>query len=95
MARESMGTREPKVTNEGTDKLQRAKHKHVEKKYKIMVIGDSNARGCAGEIKFNVDEGFEVQGLVNPGTGVNIITTSAKIDIEQLSKKDMVVVRGG
>ena len=85
MAREPMGTREPKVTNEGRDKVQRAKKKHMEKKHKIMVIGDSQVRGCASQIKFNVDEGFEVQGFVNPGTGVNIITTSAKIGIQHLS----------
>ena len=85
MARESMGAREPKVTNEGRDKVQRAKNKHVEKKYKIMVIDDSQVRGCAAQIKFNVDEGFEVQGFVNTGTGVNIITTSAKIGVQHLS----------
>jgi hypothetical protein len=36
--------------------------------------------------KLNLDEGFEVQGFVNPGTGVNTITTSAKTDIQHLSK---------
>ena len=68
---------------------------HVEKEHKIIVIGDSHARGCAAEIKLNIDEGFKVQGFVTPGTGVSTITTSAKIDIQHLSKQDVVVVWGG
>jgi len=90
MARESIGTHEPKVKNESRDKLQNAKNKHMEKKHKIIVIGDSHARGCAPEIELNLDEGFEVQGFVN--LGVNTIITSAKIDIKHLS---MVAVWGG
>jgi hypothetical protein len=78
MARESRGTHGPKVKNESTYKVQREKNKHTKKKHKIIVTGISQARGCAAEIKSNLDEGFEVQGFVNPGTGVNTITTSAK-----------------
>ena len=69
-----MGTHEPKVKNESRDKVQRAKNKHMEKKHKIIVIGDSHPQGCAAEIKLNLDECFEVQGFVNPGTGVNTVT---------------------
>ena len=59
-----MGTHEPKVKNESRDMVQRPKIKHVEKKHKIIVTGDSHSRGCAAEIKLNVDEGFEVQGFI-------------------------------
>jgi hypothetical protein len=90
-----MGTHEPKAENESRDKVQRAKNRHVEEKHKIIVYGNSHARGCAPEIKLNLDEGLEVQGFVNSGTGVHIITTSAKTDIQHLSKQDMVVVWGG
>ena len=86
-----MGTHEPKVKNESRDKVHKAKNKHMKKKHKIIVTGNSHARGCAHEIKLNLDEGFEVQGFVNPGTGVNTITTSAKNDIKHLSQ-DVVVV---
>jgi predicted phosphodiesterase len=89
------GTHEQKVKNESRDRLQRAKNKHMEKKHKIIVIGHSHARGYAAEIKLNLDEGFEVQGFVNPGRGENTITTSAKIDIQHLSKEDVAVVWGG
>jgi len=92
---ESMGAHAPKMKNESRDMVQRAKNKHVEKKHKIIVIGDSHARGCAAEIKLNLDENFEVQGFVTPGTEVNTITTSAKSDIQHLSKQDVAVVWGG
>ena len=95
MARESMGTHEPKVKNENRDMVHRAKNKHMEKKHKIIVIGDSHAPGCAAEIQLNLDEGFKVQGFVTPGTGVSIITTSAKSYILRLSKQDVAVVWGG
>jgi hypothetical protein len=36
----------------------------VEKNHKIIVIGDSHARGCARDIKVNIDEGFDVQGFI-------------------------------
>jgi hypothetical protein len=86
MASESMGTHEPKVKNENTDMVRKAKNKHVETKHKIIVIGDSHARGCAVEIQLNLDEGFEVQVFVTPGTGVSTITISAESDIQHLSK---------
>jgi hypothetical protein len=92
MSLESVG---PKVKNENRGMVQRAKNKHAKKKHKIIVIGDSHARGCAAEIQLNLDEGFEVQGFVTPGTGVSTITTSANSDIQHLSKQDVVVVWGG
>jgi hypothetical protein len=67
----------------------------MQKKHKIIVTGDSHAWGCTAEIKLNLHEGFEVQGFVNWGTGVNTITTSAKIDIQHLTKQDVIVVWGG
>ena len=70
------------------------KQTHWEK-HRIIVTGNSHARGCAAEIKLNLDEGFEAQGFVIPGTGVNTITSSAKTDIQHLSKQDVVVVWGG
>ena len=95
MACDSMGTHETKVKNESRDIVQRPKNKQMEKKHTIIVTGDSHARGYTAEIQLNLDEGFEVQGFVTPGTGVNIITTSAKRDIQYLSKQDVVVGWGG
>jgi len=46
-------------------------------------------------MKSNLDENLKVQGCANPGTGLSTIITSAKRDIQQLSKQDVVVVWGG
>jgi hypothetical protein len=74
-----MGTHEPEVKNESRGMVQRAKNKHMEKKYKIRAIGGSHARGSAADIKLNPDECFEFQGFVTPGTGVNTVATSEKL----------------
>jgi len=75
--------------------MQKKTNKQKEKKHRIIVIGDSHARGCAAEIKSNLDETFEVRGFVNPGAGFSTIITSAKGDIQQLSKQDVLVVWEG
>ena len=94
VVRELMKTHELEV--EDTDKIRKKKaHKQREKKHRIIIIGDSHAQGCAAEIKSNLDEDFEVQGFVNPGSGLDTIITSVKRDIQQLSKQDVVVVWEG
>ena len=40
----------------------------MDKEHKIIVIGDSHARGCAAEIKLGLDECFEVQEFVTADT---------------------------
>jgi hypothetical protein len=77
------------------DKIQKKTNKQKEKKHRIIVIGDSHTRWCAAEIKSNLGEDFEVQGFINPGTGLNTIIAPAKRDIQLLSKQDVVVVWGG
>jgi hypothetical protein len=37
------------------------------KKNKVIIIGDSHARGCASEVQLNLDLTFETQGTVKPG----------------------------
>ena len=54
--------------------------------YELTARESMGTHGCAAEIKLNLDVGFEVQGFVNPGTGVNTITTSAKIDNQHQNK---------
>jgi hypothetical protein len=80
--------------NEGRDKVKKQTNKQMEKKHKVIVTSDSHARGCAAEIKSNLQKDFEVQEFVSPGTGVNTIITFAKRDIQQLSKQDVVVWGG-
>ena len=63
-------------------------------KPKIMVIGDSFARGIAGELVHNVGSNFEAIGHVKPGSGIKKIIDSANQDVSTLTKKDVVVVLG-
>jgi hypothetical protein len=48
-------------------------------KRKLIIIGNSHARGCAARVKNLTNDKFEICGFVKPGSGVNILTKSAKI----------------
>ena len=65
------------------------------KKQKIVIIGDRHAKGRAAEIKHKFGETFEVIGYVQPGSKLEEITYMARKEIDELTKKDMVVVWGG
>ena len=72
---------------ENRDTIRKKAHKQKGRKHKIIIIGDSHARGCAAEIKANLDEGFEVQGFVNPGVGLKTITSTAKMTFRSYQDK--------
>jgi hypothetical protein len=59
-------------------------------KHNILIVGDSHGRGCTSKVKYNLDNGFEVQGVINPGAGLTAITSSVKEEVELLAKKDVV-----
>jgi hypothetical protein len=62
---------------------------------KIIVIGDSHAKGCAANIKFELEKTAEVIGYVSPGSKLENITNIANKEINELTKKDIVVIWGG
>ena len=62
---------------------------------KIIILGDSHARGCSQEVIHNLDHNVEVQGIVKPGANIETIVNTSTKDIEKLTKKDIVVVCGG
>jgi hypothetical protein len=65
------------------------------KQHKVVVVGDSHARGCAAKLTENLGEAFEVTGFVKPGTSLEVITTMESEGISKLTKKDAVVIWGG
>jgi hypothetical protein len=65
------------------------------RKHKIHITGDSHARGCAAEVTPNLDEIFEVTGLVMPGSRLKSITNAVKKEIANLTRDDGIVVWGG
>jgi len=60
-----------------------------------MILGDSHARGCAAEVKHLLSSDFEVFGTTNPGAGMKTIKDTADAKVQQLTKKDVVVLWGG
>jgi len=65
------------------------------KSKKIIIIGDSHARGCARDISNCLGKEFEVSGTVMPGAGLAHITILAHGEIPNLTSDDAVVIWGG
>jgi hypothetical protein len=65
------------------------------KDHKVTLIGDSHARECAERISNYLGNFYEVTGYVNSGTGLEVITNSAKKEIDHMTPKDVVIVCGG
>ena len=61
--------------------------KHPKIKNKIIILGDSHARGCASEVQHNLDHTFEIQGTVKPGANLEGIVASPTVTPTNLTKK--------
>jgi len=59
--------------------------------HKVVILGDSHARGCAAGVKHLLSSDFEVCGSISPGAGMETIRDTARMEIQQLTKKDVVV----
>lgn len=57
------------------------------KDHKVILTGDSRARECAEKISNYLGNSYEVTGYVNPGTGLEVITNSAKKEIDHNTQK--------
>jgi hypothetical protein len=64
------------------------------RQHKVIVVGDSHARGCATEVNQLLKNDCEVLRLVNPGCGMECIKDTAKVKLQQLSKEDVLVLWG-
>ena len=49
----------------------------------------------AANVKTDIRDNFEVQGLVKPGAATDILVNSAHSDIMSLSKSDVLIFCGG
>jgi hypothetical protein len=61
------------------------------KEHKIFILGDSHSRKCAANVRTHISDNFETEGLVKPGSGTDILVTSARI----YQKRDVIVFSGG
>ena len=72
------------------------KRKVMEKKqHKVVIIGDGHARGCTAEVKHLLNNKFEVLGFANSGSGVEFIEDASGVNLQQLTRNDVVVVLEG
>jgi hypothetical protein len=62
---------------------------------KITIIGDSQVRGIAAEIKHELGETAKVTGYVSSGSRLETILNRASNEIKVLNKKDTLVIWGG
>jgi hypothetical protein len=62
---------------------------------KVIIIGDSHARGCAVHLLYEYNETFEVTGNIMPGAGLQHITQTAMNEIKGLNCKVCVIIWGG
>jgi len=61
---------------------------------KVLIIGDSHIRLCATNVKSEIKDSYDVQGLVKPGAGSGTLVNSAASDITNLTKNDIVIFCG-
>jgi hypothetical protein len=64
-------------------------------KHKIVLIGDSHARGCASKLREKPKEEYEVIGYVVPGVGATVLTKTAQQEISGLTEEDTLIYCGG
>jgi len=77
------------------DKMNYKKTVLEKKQHKVIILEDSHARGCATRVKHLLNNDFEMFGFVNPGSGMKFIKDTARVKLQQLTKKDVVVLWGG
>jgi hypothetical protein len=70
-------------------------NKPTKAKRKIFIIGDNHACGIASEILLNLDNDFEIQGIVKSVSDLAAIKHTVNRDTSTLTKHDAVVEWGG
>jgi hypothetical protein len=56
-------------------------------KHKIVIIGDSHARGCASRLQKKLKDQYEVIGYVKPSAGAAVLTKTAQQEISGLTEE--------
>jgi hypothetical protein len=64
-------------------------------KRKLVITGDSHARGCAVRVKNLIRDKLDNCGFVKPCFGVNILTISAKNVVMNLTPRGVIVFWAG
>jgi hypothetical protein len=77
-------------------KMDRKKRAVGKKQDQLIILGkeDSHASGCAAEVSHMLNNDFEVLEFVNPGSGTKYLKDTSRVKLQQLTKKDVVVLWG-
>ena len=66
-----------------------------DKRLEIIIIGDSHARGCAGDLLHHVKQQYKVTGYIKPNAGLSELLHTAKSNISKFTKRDITIIIGG
>ena len=61
----------------------------------INILGDSHARGIAGELLHQLNHRFNITGYVKPNAGLTEVLKTVNKDLSKLTKMDTIIVVGG
>jgi hypothetical protein len=89
-----INTRNKKETSKKKDIDLSVNTSKNEGNHTILIIGDSHVRGCASKLEDNLDETYNVIGIVKPGADIITLTNSIKDTILTLGKNDVMVFSG-
>jgi hypothetical protein len=64
-------------------------------KHRIIIFGDSHARGSASNMKHNLNNDFGLTGFVKPGATTDSLISSITEDTKHLTNDDLLVFWGG
>jgi hypothetical protein len=67
----------------------------VHSKHKIILIGDSHAQGCAERLIYQLENSYNVICYVRPNGHVGIITSTPKVEVQNLTNIDVLVLCAG
>jgi hypothetical protein len=65
------------------------------KKHKILIIGDSHVIGLSEEIIDRLDDSYNVLGIAQPNADIAAITSQTYLQVEDLTKEDIIIFLGG
>jgi hypothetical protein len=71
---------------------QNIKKQHHNHRRKIIIIGDSHARGLAEEMSHQGNKTYDVTGFVKPNAGTATIIDTGQIELNKVTRKDMVIL---
>jgi hypothetical protein len=58
----------------------------LRRRHRIIIVGNSHGRDCASKVKCELDNIFEVQGVIKPGADLVTVTKTVKEEVKNVYK---------